>query len=217
MKKELVICLPIYKIIYSLAFVLILSLIRGIAYADEIGGAMEPAIALLTIIFCSDTYMTEIQSRRGEVFHLYNKKRKTAAILRRLAVQFIYLMIASILGYVCYLIQKPSLFMGTSHIFIFGMFLAAIVVTIAFWGIVSMTICNLWRNVWAGIGSTLIIWLMLNSQIGDRLFKKWNIFSYTFCSFEQLSSFSWLCGKAVSVIITIALVGMIPTILKKRG
>lgn len=217
MKKELVICLPIYKIIYSLAFVLILSLIRGIAYADEIGGAMEPAIALLTIIFCSDTYMTEIQSRRGEVFHLYDKKRKTKAILRRLAVQFIYLMIASILGYVCYLIQKPSLFMGTSHIFIFGMFLAAIVVTIAFWGIVSMTICNLWRNVWAGIGSTLIIWLMLNSQIGDRLFGKWNIFSYTFCSFEQLSSFSWLCGKAVSIIIAIALVGMIPTILKKRG
>lgn len=76
MKKSLKICLPRYKIIHSLAFTLILSLIRGIIYIDEIGAAMEPAITMLTIGFRSDTYLIEVQNRGGEIFHLYKRKKK---------------------------------------------------------------------------------------------------------------------------------------------
>ena len=39
MKRELKICLPVYKIVYSLCYVVILSVIQGVAYVDEIGGA----------------------------------------------------------------------------------------------------------------------------------------------------------------------------------
>ena len=218
MKKDLKISLPLYKVIYSLVFAIILSLIRGVIYVDEIGVAMEPALAMLTIVFCSDTYLMEVQNRRGEVFHLYEKKRKMAVILRRLTVQILYLIAVSILGYGLFLLfQKPITLSTVSPTAIFGMYMIAVTGTVVFWSVASMTICNLWRNVWAGIGSTLVLWLLLNSQVGNSILGKWNIFSYMFCPVDQMSSFSWMYGTVASVIVALILVGLIPTILKKRG
>lgn len=218
MKKDSKICLPPYKIIYSLTFILILSLVRGVIYIDEIGAAMEPTIAMLTIVFCSDTFLIEILNRRREVFHLYEEKRKMTVILRRLTVQILYLTAVSILGYGFFLLfQKPIALTTVSPTAIWGMYVIAMTGTVVFWSVVSMTICNLWRNVWAGIGSTLVLWLLLISQVGDRVFGKWNVFSYMFCPIEQMSSFSWIYGTIAGVIAALVLVGLIPTILKKRG
>ena len=41
MSKEIKIVLPVYKIMYSAAFFVILSLVRSITYTEEIGIAME--------------------------------------------------------------------------------------------------------------------------------------------------------------------------------
>ena len=43
MKKEVKICMPYYKIAYSIAFVVILSAIQPVVYANEIGQAVERA------------------------------------------------------------------------------------------------------------------------------------------------------------------------------
>ena len=40
LKKEVKICMPYYKIAYSIAFVVILSAIQPVVYANEIGGAV---------------------------------------------------------------------------------------------------------------------------------------------------------------------------------
>ena len=72
MKKEVKICMPYYKIAYSIAFVVILSAIQPVVYANEIGQAVERAVSLLAVVFCADTYLVEVQSKRSEVFCLYN-------------------------------------------------------------------------------------------------------------------------------------------------
>lgn len=79
-----------------------------------------------------------------------------------------------------------------------------------------MTICNLWRNMWAGIGTTLILWILFSSQFGDELFGKWNVFSYTFRS-VNVSDLSWLWGELLSVVLALIMILLIPVILKKRG
>lgn len=56
MKKEVKICMPYYKIAYSIAFVVILSAIQPVVYANEIGQAVERAVSLLAVVFCADTY-----------------------------------------------------------------------------------------------------------------------------------------------------------------
>ena len=75
MKTELKNCLSLYKIFYSCAFILILCVIHPIIYYEEIGSAIQSPIAFLTIIFCSDTYLMEVKSKRADVFHLYDQKK----------------------------------------------------------------------------------------------------------------------------------------------
>ena len=91
MKKEVKICMPYYKIAYSIAFVVILSAIQPVVYANEIGQAVERAVSLLAVVFCADTYLVEVQSKRSEVFCLYNLKKQAGVVYKRLFVQVAYL------------------------------------------------------------------------------------------------------------------------------
>ena len=45
MKKEMKIVLPFYKIAYAVSFVVILSLIRGVVFTNEIGLSVEGPFA----------------------------------------------------------------------------------------------------------------------------------------------------------------------------
>ena len=51
MKKEMKIVLPFYKIAYAVSFVVILSLIRGVVFTNEIGLSIEAPFAILTVVF----------------------------------------------------------------------------------------------------------------------------------------------------------------------
>lgn len=145
MKKEIKICLPIYKLIYSMSFILILSFVRGIESVNEIGAVIQAPIALLAVIFCADTYLTEVQNHRAEIFHLYDTKRKSKVIIRRLMLQNIYLFGISLIGYGFFYLQKPIILNGTPQGLLFFLFALAMIGTLLFWSILSMTICNLWK------------------------------------------------------------------------
>ena len=73
MKKEMKIILPVYKMVYAFAFVVILSLIRGVVFTNEIGLSIEGPFAILIAVFCADTYVQEITSNRSEVQRLYKQ------------------------------------------------------------------------------------------------------------------------------------------------
>ena len=51
MKKEMKIILPVYKMVYAFAFVVILSLIRGVVFTNEIGLSIEGPFAILIAVF----------------------------------------------------------------------------------------------------------------------------------------------------------------------
>ena len=108
MKQDLKISLPVYKIGYSLAFIVILSCVHSVVYVNEIGPAIDGKMAVLTLVFCADTYLIERQSRRREVFRLYLIKNQYYAVLRRITVQIGYLTVISILAYGMFYWQKPA-------------------------------------------------------------------------------------------------------------
>lgn len=66
MKQEIKIVLPAYKIFYSLFFPVVLCLIRGVARVDEIGGTLDSNMALLSLVFCAETWVMERSGRRWE-------------------------------------------------------------------------------------------------------------------------------------------------------
>lgn len=114
--------------------------------------------------------------------------------------------------------QKPVTHPATeSEILQFITYFLAIVVTIFFWGILVNTLSMLFRNMWMGIGSCLLIWVTTNSTGGDKFFGAWNLFSYAFRDIENTADVTWLQGKALCIGIGLILLVVLPKIVRKRG
>ena len=217
------IIIPAYKLAYALSFVVILSLIRGISLSYEIGIAMEAPMAILACVFCADTYTQEITSKRSEIHRLYPMKKRIHSIRVRMVVQEAVLFALSAIGYgMFFLFQKPqSLYKGgqstESELQMFVIYLAAMVVTLWFWGILSSLLSCLFRNMWIGIGCSIVLWLVTNSAFGEKVFGNWNLFSYTFCNITDSRDFNWLYGKTICLLLCVLMMILVPKIIRKRG
>lgn len=217
------ISLPAYKLAYAFCFVVILSLIRGISFSYEIGIAMEAPMAALAMAFCADTYTQEITSKRSEIHRLYPMKRRLASIGLRMVLQEIVLLALSAVGYgMFYVFQHPqSLYEAgqstETELQMFFIFLAVMAITLWFWGILSNLLACLFRNMWVGIGCGIVLWLVTNSTLGEKLLGNWNLFSYTFRNVMAPQDFGWLYGKVLCLLLCVTLALMTPKIIKKRG
>lgn len=221
--REMKIALPFQKQAYAVFFAVILSLVRGVTYSNEIGIAIEAPMAILAFTFCADTYTQEIAGKRSEIWRLCPLKKRMHSIYRRMVIQEMFLLAVASISYgLFFLFQNPSIYgMGQSglesEICRFFVYFAAVAVTLSFWGLLSNLISCLFRNMWVGIGGCMVLWLITNSNIGDRIFGAWNLFSYSFRELEDSSDFSWICGKIVCIYIGIMAVAALPEIIKKRG
>ena len=217
MKHEIKIMLPLYKIIYPILFVIFLAIFRGIADTKEIGVTLDPMLAVLSIVFMADTYLIEKREQRWEVFTFYSLDKKKIMIYERVFVQFVYLFVMAAIGYFLFFIQNPSISTWQNEVKMYFEYLFAVSISIIFFGIIAITFANLSQNIWCGIGVSLIIWLVLNSTVGDVLFGKYNIFSYVFRSYTQGIAVEWISGKVIGFILAILMIFVIlPQTMKGR-
>lgn len=219
MKKEIKIVLPFYKVAYSVSFIVLLSLIRGVTHTYEIGIAIEAPMAILATVFCADTYVQEISSKRSEIHRLYPIKKRVYSILERTFIQEIFLLLLSAIGYGFFFVfQNPVTHPVTgSEMRQFLIYLVAVAVTIFFWGILANILSMLFRNMWMGIGGCLLVWLATDSTWGDKYLRGWNLFSYTFRNLENSGDISWLYGKILCICIGVILMVVLPKLIRKRG
>ena len=223
MIQEMKISLPFQNQAYAVFFVVILSLVRGVTYSDEIGIALEAPMAILAASFCADTYTQEITSRRSEIQRLYPMKKRIYSVYRRIMIQEIFLLSIAAAGYgLFYLFQHPGINRigqngAENEIRQFLVYFAAVAVTLGFWGLLSNLLSCLFRNMWMGIGGCLLLWLITNSSMGDRYLGAWNLFSYTFRSLENSGDYTWLYGKTACIGIGVIAAAVLPKIIEKRG
>ena len=218
---EAKISFPIYKVIYSVFFTVILSIIRGVSFTNEIGGTLEPQMGILAAVFCSDIYVQEVASGRWEINRLYPMKNRMGGIWRRMAVQETYLFLLGLAGYgLIYLLQNPIPYWQGEwgkEILLFLIYIPAMAGTIIFWGMLSNVVACIFRNMWAGAGISLVLWIAVNSTYGDRIMGIWNPFSYTFRDIEDIGNLSWILGKILWLFGTILLGVVLKRLIKKRG
>lgn len=219
MKKEAKIVLPFYKIGYAISVAVILSLIRGVTHTYEIGIAIEAPFAILTVVFCADTYVQEIVSRRSEVHRLYPIKKRVSSMLMRILLQGIFLLLLAVISYgLFFVFQKPVTHPVTgSEQIQFAAYLFAIAITIFFWEMAVNLLAIVCRNIWMGIGGCLLLWITTNSSGGEKLLGAWNVFSYTFRKVENPFDFTWIYGKILCVCIGMIFVAVLPKVIRKRG
>ena len=166
MRYELKITLPIYKILYSLAFMVIIVLVSPINSFSGIITAVEPNVALLASVFMADNYYKEYVGERVAVFYRYPIRKKYISMLVRTLLSWLYLLILVAVfywGFVWW--YQPSNF---SQIPIWKMYadtLAACAASMFFMGTFCFTATNLMRNIGLAIGLLFFFCLLLTSTI----------------------------------------------------
>lgn len=210
------ISLPPFKIICSICFIILLGLVRGISRTGEIGVVQDTSMPILAIVFCSDLYEMEYSGRRWEVFCLYPLKERVGVVYKRLGIQLVYLWMLSIAGYACFLWQHTVSIEGISDGALFVQSMAAVAISIAFFGALSMLAATVWKNSWCGIGVSFVVWLLLNSKKGEAVLGDWNLFAFSFRKIEMVEKMGWVYGKGVAVLFFVGMLAALPYWIKKR-
>lgn len=177
MKYNIKISLPLYKVLYGLAFVIIMVFVRGISSASEIVAAIEPNMALLAGVFMADNYYTEYSNDRIQVFYRYPLHKKYISVVGRCLVNWVYLLLLVIMAYGGFTyLYHPMNFTSTSDITLFADTILVSGVSVLFMGSLAFTITNFTQSLGAGISITVLIWGCLNSKVATFLPKFLQLF-----------------------------------------
>ncbi|MFQ7300196.1 MAG: hypothetical protein ACLROX_12640 [Clostridium sp.] len=202
MKQDLIIVVSKYKLWICIIYVMLLSIIFPLAYADEIGGVIDPYSSLLAILFFSDLFYLEILEKRYEVIKLKSKDALIGLVKRRFFIAWLFLESLAFVQYSLYLIRINNNLGKMDNLSMLIITLIATGVSIAFFGYLTLVLVNITKKIGIGVGISVLIWFLLNSTIGMTIFKSANIFA--FCEFFTNDlDYSWVIGKLIGAIIVL--------------
>lgn len=198
MKKDAIISLPLYKILYAAAFVALAAIVRGVFSVEEIGIALDYIMALLAGVFCADTVSQELQEGRWEILCLIPANNRKKAIRRRVFVQLLFLMLLTCVGYGLFLIFQSPLSHG-GEISLFFQTVFATTVSMFFFAELTVFLVHCTGNLWAGIGIMAAFWFLLGSKAGQQIPFTLQVFSFVNRDLQSPQDVSWLIGKGVAL------------------
>ena len=202
MKQDLVIVVSKYKLWICIIYVMLLSIIFPLAYADEIGGVIDPYSSLLSILFFSDLFYLEILEKRYEVIELKSKDVLIGLVKRRFFIAWLFVELLALVQYSLYLMKVNNNIGKMDNLSMIIITLIATGVSIAFFGYLTVVLVNITKKIGIGVGIAVLIWFLLNSTIGMNIFKSANIFA--FCEFFTKDlDYSWVIGKLIGAIIVL--------------
>lgn len=202
MKQDLVIVVSKYKLWICIIYVMLLSIIFPLAYADEIGGVIDPYSSLLSILFFSDLFYLEILEKRYEVIKLKSKDVLIGLVKRRFFIAWLFVELLALVQYSLYLMKVNNNIGKMDNLSMLIITLIATGVSIAFFGYLTVVLVNITKKIGIGVGIAVLIWFLLNSTIGMNIFKSANIFA--FCEFFTKNlDYSWVIGKLIGAIIVL--------------
>lgn len=202
MKQDLVIVVSKYKLWICIIYVMLLSIIFPLAYADEIGGVIDPYSSLLSILFFSDLFYLEILEKRYEVIKLKSKDVLIGLVKRRFFIAWLFVELLALVQYSLYLMKVNNNIGKMDNLSMLIITLIATGVSIAFFGYLTVVLVNITKKIGIGVGIAVLIWFLLNSTIGMNIFKSANIFA--FCEFFTNDLYySWVIGKLIGAIIVL--------------
>ncbi len=148
--KEIKISLPPYKMICALFFILILAIVRGISSVNEIGLTIDTYVTLLTLVLCADTCYQEIPGGGWEILAIKPGKQQRLTILKRFAVQYVFLIGTAAAGYgLFYLIQQP--YIRENELYHFVTAMAATAASIVLFGALPVLISKITGSLWGAL------------------------------------------------------------------
>ncbi|WDV47079.1 hypothetical protein PV797_05100 [Clostridiaceae bacterium M8S5] len=205
MNKIIKVALPKYLVVLSFVYAISLPFISGVSKVEEIGIVLDSRFALLAIIVFSNTYHIEVSMRTSQIYYLMTSEYISMDLLKRVVTKFFFIMLLFLFSYFGYMIRRPYLLIGQTHLDLFINSILVISVNILLWGMLAYFFVGVTSNLWIGISIILTIWFFFISTIAKKLPVYMNVFAYGHMKDLGMSKYDLYIGKTLSLMLAILL------------
>lgn len=216
-KVQIKTALPWYIITMAGVFAVFLPTIFGCDTYEEIGVILDRNFSFLSIFIFCNIYYIEVQQNTEEVFYLLPDNQKKAEICRRVGLRLIFTVLLFFLSYYLFTLRDMHLSVDEVKEVIILQGFFAVISNIIFFGGISCLSVSLSQNLWKGLGSSIVIWIILGSTWAKVIPDFANVFIY------GEANRNWLQGKifglfagAILFWVSISFISKSPCRYKKR-
>lgn len=186
--------LPWYISVPVFSFSAMFPIMFGCDTYEDIGIMLDKCFSMLAVITFSNVWHIEVQQKTVEVYKLLPRRSRISDILRRIVVRFIFLTSMVCICFIGYSIKGVHVY-DTQEVVAMCIhaFLSVEAVMILF-GAISFFSANLSGNLGVGIGTGIVVWMILASSAASKLPIWFNFFSYGVSN-------EWFKGAVTAIIV----------------
>lgn len=186
--------LPWYISVPVFFFSAMFPIMFGCDTYEDIGILLDKCFSILAVITFSNVWCIELQQKTVEVYKLLPHRSRLRDILRRIVVRFIFLTSMVCICFIGYSIKGVHVY-DTQEVVAMCIhaFLSVEAVMILF-GAISFFSANLSGNLSVGIGTGIVVWMILTSSAASKLPIWFNSFSYGVSN-------EWFKGAVTAIIV----------------
>lgn len=208
-KTYIGVSLPWYISIPVTLFSIMFPILFGCYTYEDVGATLDRCFSFLAVFTFSNAYYIELQQKTAEVYHLLPNRRKKADILKRLTVRFLFLTCMIGICFAGYSIKGLHVYAGTDAGTMFMQAFFSVVAVMFFFGAISFFGVNLSGNMGAGIGTGIVVWMILISTVASNLPALCNFFAYGVKE-------DWYKGKVTAIAVGVLFFFMGISLIDKR-
>ncbi|GFH94957.1 hypothetical protein IMSAGC003_01490 [Lachnospiraceae bacterium] len=209
-KTYIGVSLPWYISIPVIMFSIMFPILFGCNTYEDVGATLDRCFSFLAVLTFSNVYYIEIQQKTAEVYNLLPNRRKTADILKRLLVRFLFLTCMIGICFAGYSIKGLHVYVGQEAGTMFIQAFFSVVAVMFLFGAISYLCVNLSANMGLGIGIGIVVWMILISTVALNLPALFNFFSYGVKD-------DWYKGKVTAIVVGMLFFFMGTSLIDKKA
>lgn len=187
--------LPWYISIPVILFSILFPILFGCDTYESVGAILDGCFSFLAVLTFSNAYYIELQQNTAEIYNLLPIRRKTADILKRLLVRFLFLTCTTGVCFAGYTIKGLHVYVGQEAGTMFIQAFFSVVAVMFLFGSIGFLFVNLSGNMGVGIGTGIVVWMILTSiSIVTSMPALFNFFAYG-------DKEDWYIGKVTAIVV----------------
>lgn len=208
-KTYIGVSLPWYISVPVIIFSIMFPILFGCNTYEDVGVILDRCFSFLAVPAFSNVYHIELQQNTAEIYNLLPNRRKTADILKRLSVRFLFLTCMIGICFASYSIKGLHVYVGQEAGTMFIQAFFSVVAVMFLFGAISFFCVNISGNMGVGIGIGIVVWMILISILASKLPALFNFFAYGVKA-------DWYKGKVTAIVIGMLLFFMGTSLIDKK-
>lgn len=170
--------LPWYISVPVFSFSAIFPIMFGCDTYEDIGIMLDKCFSMLAVIAFSDVWHIEVRQKTVEVYKLLPYRSRICDIFRRIVLRFFFLTSMVCICFIGYSIKGVHVYDTQKVVAMCTHAFLSVEAVMMLFGAISFFSANLSGNPGVGIGTGIVVWMILTSTAASKLPIWFNFFSY---------------------------------------